>query len=99
MTTRGFDGRMDKLERRAGPAPDPDQERKARVVDDWLELVTGKAIDAMSGAELSRLEQMFRGDDPIGDDASDLVLACMDSEQHVVDLEQRRQQLDRWPFR
>ena len=98
---KDFDKRLGRVEGELGikRKRDPDQERKARVIDDWLEVVTGRRITEMSCAELARLERLFRGDELRGDDASDLVLACMDEDQIVVDLEQRRQQLDQWPNR
>jgi hypothetical protein len=96
---KDIDRRVGKLEAKAPPPPDPEQERKARVIDDWLLGVTGKRFADMTCDELDRLEVLFRGDEITGDDASDLVLGCLDENQVVVDLEQRRQQLDRWPGR
>ena len=99
MTTRGFDDRMAKLERKAPPPPDPDLRRKLKILDDWLKLVTGERIAQMTCSELTRLEILSGSDTIMGDDASDLVRGCLDSEQRVIDLEQRRQMLDRWPNR
>jgi hypothetical protein len=95
---KDLDRRTRALEAKAPKAPDPDEERKARVIDDWFLAVTGKRIADMSCAELGRIEELFDGDEPMGDDASDLVLACMDGNQVVVDLDRPRQQLDRGPF-
>jgi hypothetical protein len=91
--------RVAKLERRRPRRLSDSEARKMRVIDDWITAVTGKRITEMSDAELERLEQLFRGDQLMGDDASELVLACMDENQVVVDLERRRQQLDRGQFR
>ena len=35
----------------------------------------------------------------MGDDVVELVLGCMDENQVVIELEQRRQQLDQGPWR
>ena len=39
------------------------------------------------------------GDAPMGDDAAEQVLTCMDQNQTVIDLARRREMLDRGPFR
>ena len=103
MTPSEMERRLHALEGAAGRRNPALDARHAKALDDWLKAVTGKIVDEMSAGELERLERLFRASADsgaeMGDDASDLVLSCMDENQVVVDLEQRRQQLTEWPFR
>jgi hypothetical protein len=104
MTPREADRRLYLLEGKAGLRRNPALDaRQAKALDGWLVAVTGKRVDELSNDELRRLEQLFRdhadSGEPMGDDAADLVLGCMDENQTVIDLDQRRQQLDQPPWR
>ena len=79
--------------------PFPDQERKARLVLDWIASAAGKPLAEMTPGELDRLEALLSAGESMGDDAAEQVLACMDQNQTVIDLARRRALLDRGPFR